>query len=95
MPTFDQPVNSDEAYEAVVHLLEEHGLYCAPDDVLVKKVITPLGHTLYVVIAFNGLERAVENIIAPLIPRQPCGSYGALVLRQQEVREVVRKARVV
>jgi hypothetical protein len=95
MPSLDQPVDSDEAYEAVIHLLEEHGVYGARDDVLVKKVITPLGHTLYIVIAMHGIERAVENAIAPLIPPHPCGGYGVWVLRQREVGELVRKSGVV
>jgi hypothetical protein len=86
------PVESDEAYEAVVQLLEGGGVYCASDDLLVKKVITPAGHTLYVVIALNGLARAVENALAPLLSPQPCRVDGVWVLRQHEVCDLVRKA---
>ena len=89
------PVDSDDAYEAIANLLEERGVYCASDDLLVKKVITPLGHTLYIVVASNGIERALADAIASVLPSHPCGGYGAWVLRQNEARELVRNAGVV
>jgi hypothetical protein len=49
-------LEADEAYEAVVKLLEGNGVYCAADDVSVKKVITPAGHTLYVAMSRRQLR---------------------------------------
>src|SRR5215217_5961317 len=85
-------MESDEVYETVVQVLEGSGIYCASDDVLVKKVITPAGHTLYVVIASYDIARAVENALAPLISPRPGHVYRIWVLRQREVCGLVRKA---
>ena len=75
-----------EAYEAVVKLLEGNGVYCASDDVSVKKVITQAGHILYVVIALNGIASAVESALAPLI------SPRLWVLRELQAGELIRTA---
>jgi len=85
-------MEADEAYAAVVKLLQGNGVYCASDDVLVKKVITPAGHTLYVVIALNGIASAVESALAPLISPRPGGVYGVWVLREVQAGELVRTA---
>ena len=82
----------DEVCEAVVQLLEGNGVYCASDDLSVKKVVTPAGHTLHVIIAVHGIARAVENAFAPLISARPCRVPGVWVLRQDEVCELVRQA---
>ena len=85
-------MESDEVYETVVQVLEGSEVYCASDDVLVKKVITPAGHTLYVVVASNDIALAVENALAPLISPRLGHVYGVWVLRQREVCDLVRKA---
>ena len=81
-----------EAYEAVVKLLEGNGVYCASDDVSVKRVTTQAGHTLYVAIALNGIASAVESALTPLISLRPCGIYGVWVLRELQAGELIRTA---
>ena len=64
------------------------------DDLLVKKIVTPLGHTLYVVLGFNGLASAIEKVLAQAIPSQPGhGDAGVWVLREQDACAVVARSR--
>ena len=85
-------METDEAHEAVVHLVAKSGVYCASDDLSVKKVTTSAGHTLYVVLALNGIAHAVKDALAPLIaPRLPHVD-GVWVLRANEVSELVRQS---
>jgi len=58
----------------------------------VKKVNTSAGHTLYIVIAMNGIAHAVEDALAPLVsPRLPPFD-GVWVLRPNEVSELIRQS---
>ena len=85
-------METDDAHEAVVHLVARSGVYCASDDLSVKKVSTSTGHTLYVVIAMNGIAHAVKDALAPLIaPRLPHVD-GVWVLRPNEVSKLARQS---
>jgi len=86
------PVEPDKAREAIVRLLDEHGVPCAHDDLIVKEVISDTGRHFYVGMARNGCEQAVAEAIAPLTPRSASpGVFGVWVLRTFDVRPLLEK----
>ncbi len=92
MPNLTRPLDSREAYNAIVHLLEEQGIDFVCDELLVNEVVTPSGDTLYVVIASNDIERAVKGATAwPAIALM--SDYKTFALSQQQVVELVQNAR--
>jgi hypothetical protein len=90
MSTSHRSINSGEVYQAIMHLLEERGVYHASDNVVVSKVMTSTGQSLYVVMT-KGIGCSVTDTIASVIaPKSPPG-HETVVLSAHEVCELVRK----
>ena len=63
------------------------------EDLIVKRLITPKGHTLYIVIELNGSGNAVADALAGAISAHGGHGQEALwLLREQDARAVVDRA---
>ncbi len=87
------PVEADEVREAVLRLLEERGLTCSHDELVIKQITSRTGRRFYVLMALNGCEKAVAEAIAPHTCRSASpGVFGVWVLRQSDLRPILEKA---
>ena len=85
------PLERDEAHEALSLLLQQRGVRCPHDDLIVQKVTSPAGYPFYVIIALNASARPVAESISPITPPSASpGVYGVWVLRPHELYRLLK-----
>lgn len=61
-----EQVDPHELHMYLALALDRHGISNAADDLVVKEITSASGRTVYVIIAFGGLEPAVRRFLSPL-----------------------------
>ena len=86
-----EDLDPDDLHMYLALALERHGVSNAAEDLVVKQITSASGRTVYVVIAFGGLEPAVKRFLSPLGLHHTAAGPGMWVLRRDDMVRLLKE----
>src|SRR5206468_3103797 len=83
-------IDPQDAHMYLALALEKHGISNGADDLVVKEITTAAGRTLYVIIAWGGLESALKRFLSPLGLHYTASGPGIWVMSRDEMAMLLK-----